>query len=104
LPHPVTAAKHSMEKSLKTRARNETLLFLYLFLVGIVALPVLVYAVGSALFGDYGGTGFSAFYGSLHRGLRSGQLAAWFLVLSPYLLWQIVRGTLHLQSGIGRTR
>ena len=93
-----------MEESLKKRARNETLLFLYLFLAGVVALPILVYAVGSTLFGDYGGTGFSAFYGSLHRDLRSGQLAGWFLVLSPYLLWQIVRGTLHLQSRIGRAR
>lgn len=86
------------------RARNEILLFLYLFLGGIVALPILVYAVGSALFGDYGGTGFSAFYGSLHSDLRTGRLAAWFLVLSPYLLWQIVRGTLYLRSAVGRTQ
>lgn len=57
-------------------------------------LPALVYVVGRAMFGEYGGTGFSAFYSALHGNLRSGDLATWFLVLSPYLIWQLFRATL----------
>jgi len=87
-----------MSEICKARARREAVLFLYLFLTGVLVLPILVYLVGSALFGEYGGTGFTAFYGSLHRGLRSGEFAGWFLVLSPNIVWQLVRLTLHLQS------
>lgn len=86
-----------MNENWKRRARNESIHFLYLFLAGIVGLPIVVYAIGSLLFGEYGGTGFSAFYGSLHRGLRSGEMAGWFLVLSPYIVWQLIRGTLYLR-------
>jgi hypothetical protein len=48
------------------------------------------------MFGEYGGTGFSAFYGQLHSELRSGDYSVWFLVLSPYLVWQILRLTVKI--------
>jgi len=73
--------------------KRESLLFLWLLLAGLVLLPVAVYVVGRQVFGDYGGTGFTAFYGMLHSDLRSGHLAIWFLVLSPYLVWQSARLT-----------
>ena len=84
----------------KADARKEALSFLLLFLAGLVALPALIYTVGSLLFGDYGGTGFSAFYGSLHSDLRSGELAGWFLVLSPYIVWQLARSTMRMSRGL----
>lgn len=87
-----------MNETWKRRVRIESIQFLYLFLAGIAALPIVIYAIGSLLFGDYGGSGFSAFYGSLHRGLRSGEMPGWFLVLAPYIVWQLVRGTLYLQK------
>ena len=89
-----------MSEISKADARKEALSFLLLFLGGLVALPALIYTVGSALFGDYGGTGFSAFYGSLHSDLRAGELAGWFLVLSPYIVWQLARSTMRLSQGL----
>lgn len=74
---------------------KELLLFLSLLIVGLVILPGAIYFVGSAIFGAYGGTGFSAFYGMLHSELRAGEPAVWFLVLSPYILWQLLRLTFH---------
>ena len=88
-----------MSEVSKADARKEVLSFLLLSLAGLVALPALIYTVGSALFGDYGGTGFSAFYGSLHSDLRTGELAGWFLVLSPYIVWQLARSTMRLSQG-----
>ena len=82
--------------------KKESLLFLYLFLAGILLLPIAVYLIGYALFGEYSGTGFSAFYGSLHSSLRSGELAVWFLVLSPYLIFQLIRGTIYTLRRVER--
>lgn len=79
----------------KKTVRKETALFLWLLLIGLFLLPVAIYAVGRLVFGDYGGTGFPAFYGMLHSDLRAGEPAVWFLVLSPYLAWQATRLTYH---------
>ena len=91
------------DKTLKPILRKESLLLLYLFLAGILLLPIAIYFVGYALFGEYGGSGFSAFYGSLHGSLRSGELPVWFLVLSPYLIVQTIRGTVFSLRRLGRT-
>jgi len=87
---------------LKQTAIKESVLFLYLFAAGLIVLPTLIYFVGKSLFGEYGGTGFSAFYGMLHSGLRSGELAVWFLVLTPYIVWQLLRLTLRVFRHLGR--
>ena len=79
----------------KLRAKKESILFLWMLLGGLFLLPIAVYVVGRLLFGEYGGTGFSAFYGMLHSELRSGAPSVWFLVLSPYLIWQLLRLTLR---------
>lgn len=60
---------------------------------GLVALPVLIWFVGTAVFGAYGGAGFAEFYGTLSGKIRSGDLVAWFLVLSPWLAWLVLRLT-----------
>ncbi len=77
----------------KTTASRESALFLILMFVGLFLLPVSIYFVGHAMFGAYGGSGFSAFYGALHSDLRAGVGAVWFLVCSPYLGWQLLRLT-----------
>lgn len=82
--------------SRKTSARKESVLLLWLLLVGIFILPGVIYLIGRSMFGEYGGTGFSAFYGLLHSQLRSGEYSVWFLVLSPYLVWQILRLTFRV--------
>jgi len=88
--------------SWKLTATRESVLFLWLLAAGLFLLPIAVYVVGRALFGEYGGTGFSAFYGMLHSELRSGALSVWFLILSPYLIWQLLRLTIRAFRLAGR--
>lgn len=74
----------------RTITREAALLLGFLFL-GLVLLPVAIYLVGQAIFGDYGGGSFSHFYSELSSRIRAGDGAAWFLVLSPYIGWQTLR-------------
>jgi hypothetical protein len=79
--------KASLQKTLK----KEAALFVVMLSVGLVLLPMLVWFVGKAVFGDYGGHGFADFFGTLSSGFRAGDGGAWFLVLSPWLVLQVVR-------------
>jgi len=74
----------------KAITREMGLLVGFLFL-GLVILPVAIYVVGQAIFGDYGGSSYGHFYSELSSRIRAGDSAAWFLVLSPYLGWQTLR-------------
>ncbi|MGI9205547.1 MAG: hypothetical protein ACR2Q3_16145 [Woeseiaceae bacterium] len=87
----------------KYKVERECALFLVLFLTGIFVLPSIIYLVGDAMFGDYGGTGFSAFYGELHSRFRAGDLGVWFLVLAPYVGWQLLRITIRGFRRIGKS-
>lgn len=69
-------------------------MFLGLLFLGLVLLPVAVYVVGKSVFGDYDGAGFSGFYGRMHSAIRDGEPAVLFLVLSPYIIWQLGRLTI----------
>lgn len=71
--------------------RKEAVLFIGLLFFGLVILPIAVWFVGNAVFGAYGGMGYMDFYGRLSGKIRHGDLVAWFLVLSPWMAWQIVR-------------
>ena len=71
--------------------RKEAAVFAGLLFFGLVLLPILIWFVGKTVFGAYGGAGFAEFYGTLSGKIRSGDLVAWFLVLSPWLAWQVVR-------------
>ncbi len=82
-------------KQRKSPAIRELALFLVLFFVGLVVLPILIYLIGKSLFGEYGGTGFSDFYQMLHGELRGGDPVVWFLMLSPYIGWQLLRLTVY---------
>lgn len=81
---------------------REAVLFLWLFLAGLLLLPAAVYFIGSRLFGVEAGAGFGGFYGGFQSELWSGAPAMWFLVLSPYLVWQILRATLCAFHAMGR--
>jgi len=74
-----------------TILKKEGALLATLLFVGIVLLPIAVWFVGKAVFGAYGGAGYADFFGTLSGKIRSGDLVAWFLVLSPYLAWQCGR-------------
>lgn len=77
----------------KQRLFRELALFLGLVFVGLVLLPVAIYLVGGAVFGEYGGQGFSDFFSTMIGRVRNGETVAWFLILSPYLGWQVLRLT-----------
>ena len=81
------------EDSRKRPRSREIKLFLTLLLVGLVLLPGVIYVVGHAIFGDFGGSGLASFYRSLIGELVTGEPGAWFLILSPYLVWQTLRAT-----------
>lgn len=81
-------------KSLKTVALKESALFFGLLFFGFVIVPIAVYFVGQKLLGQFGGYGYSDFFGTLSARIRSGDVVAWFFVLSPYLVWQTLRLTL----------
>lgn len=75
----------------KRRLIRETALFAVLLFVGLVAVPIGVFWIGPQLLGDFGGTGFSEFFGAINDRLLAGELPAWMLVLSPYLGIQCLR-------------
>jgi len=71
--------------------KKEGALFAILLFAGLVLLPIAIWLVGKTVFGPYGGSGYSDFFGVLSGKIRSGDAVAWFLVLSPYFVWQCVR-------------
>ena len=82
-----------MTDNWKSIARRESVLFLWMLVGGMSLLPAAVYIVGRLIFGEYGGTGFTAFYGTLYSELLSGAPSVWFLVLTPYLIWRLLKLT-----------
>ena len=81
----------SHSNTTKSILRKEFLLLAGFLLLGVVILPIAIYFVGQAIFGEYGGQGYGEFFGDLIGRIAAGQGAAWFLVLSPYLGWQTLR-------------
>jgi hypothetical protein len=82
-----------IDDNLKTALLKEVALLTGLFFAGLVVLPLCIYLVGQAVFGEYGSGGFASFYGDLHGRFRGGDPLVWFLLLSPYVLWQLARLT-----------
>ncbi len=82
------------KKPLKQKALNETALALSFIFAGLVLLPLAIYFTGQSVFGEYGGAGFSDFYGRLSGEIREGRRAVWFLVLTPYLILMLLRLTI----------
>ena len=70
---------------------REALLFLGLAIAGIVLLPLAVFFVGDTVFGSYGGDGFGEFFEALLGKLGRADRFAWLLVLSPYIVVQVLR-------------
>ena len=77
--------------TLSTLLKKEAAVFLVLLFVGLVLLPICIWFVGNAVFGAYDGAGYSDFFGTLSGKIRPGNLVAWFLVLSPWIVWHCLR-------------
>lgn len=76
---------------LKHPVGREVILFLAFAIIGIALLPLAIFLVGDAVFGSYGGDGFGDFFESLLGKLGRADRFAWLLVLSPYIILQVVR-------------
>ena len=63
---------------------------------GVLVLPLAIFWVGQAIFGEFGGGQLGDFYASLMTQLRAGNIIVWFLVLAPYLIWQSLRTMVKL--------
>ena len=84
------------EKSIKRVLRKELVTLLLLALAGLLLLPLSIYLVGAEIFGEYGDHGFGDFYRNLHSQLRAGNPVVTFLMISPYLVWQILRMSFYV--------
>jgi hypothetical protein len=61
-------------------------------LVGFLAMPALIYFVGSTALGRYEGASLGRLFKSIYGTLESGSLASWVVLLGPYALLLIFRG------------
>lgn len=59
-------------------------------------MPVVIYLVGGNIFGQYAGNGLADFYRDIYGDLGDGQAVAMFLLLSPCIVWQLLRLAVHL--------
>lgn len=59
--------------------------------VGAALMPVLIFYVGLATLGRYEGASLGALFSSVFGGLKEPSLAAWLVVLGPYLLYLLFR-------------
>ena len=83
----------SLDK-MKQSAIRELKLFGVLLGLGLLLLPSVIYLVGNFVFGEYGGSGLIGFYGTLLGSVAIAEPVVVFLVLSPYLVWQLARLTM----------
>jgi hypothetical protein len=61
---------------------------------GLGLLPILIYFAGAGLLGRYEGASLLRTYQSIYSGLVTGSIAAWIVVLGPYLLFMLFRALL----------
>jgi hypothetical protein len=92
-----------MQVTMKNTFAREAAWFGGLLFAGLVILPLSIYLVGNAVFGKYGAGTLGDFYGDLLGKFMAGEPAVWFLLLSPYLLWQLCRLTIGAFRRTGRS-
>ncbi len=80
--------------TMKQTVVKDTALLVGFRFLGFVIMPIAIYWIGPRVLGEFGGHGYSDFFGGISARIRGGDLVAWFFVLSPYLVWQILRMTL----------
>ena len=73
------------------KLRKEIILFIVFLFFGLFLLPFLIYLIG-----DYAGGGFTDLYKDFYTRISHVDLVAWFIFLSPYLIWISLRQTLSL--------
>jgi hypothetical protein len=84
----------------RRRVRFEVIFTGIWLLVGLIAMPALIFAVGSSMLGPYGDNGgLGRFYGDFWGDLAEPSMRAWALALGPLVLISILR---LIFAGAGR--
>ena len=76
---------------MSVRWTKELLVAAILLSFGILLLPVGIFIVGQGILGPYEGGGLSDLSQAIWTALLSGRPSAWLLVLSPYIVIQLLR-------------
>jgi hypothetical protein len=88
---------------MRPRSR-ELLIFGLLFLAGLVLLPICIYVVGVNIIGEYSPeAGMAGLLLAIWGDLARARIGAWILVLSPWLVIQLIRLFVRLWRGGQRT-
>ena len=81
---------------MRSQIKYELALAVVMLVIGLVPVPIAVYFVGQAVVGPYEGDGgLIGLIGQIGADLLRLRLAAWTLVLSPYLIVQLLRAVAH---------
>ena len=76
----------------RRRVRFEVIFASIWLLVGLIAMPALIFAVGGSLLGSYGDNGgLGRFYGDFFGDLAEPSVRAWAIALGPLVLISILR-------------
>ncbi len=59
--------------------------------LGFGVMPLLIFLAGSGALGRYDGASIEHLYDSVYRGLGSGSIASWVVVLGPYGLYLLFK-------------
>jgi len=86
------------KKKLSLNFKKEFIVFGFFLFFTLLVLPIIIYVVGDLVFGKYEGNGYMDFLIKLIEKLLSVNYAAWILILSPYIGWQILRLSLSLHK------
>jgi hypothetical protein len=80
------------------RPQRELGLLLAGLVLGLLAMPLLLWVAGLLALGPYANGGFGALLGDFFAGLARGSLACWLVLAGPYLLvclFRLLRVTLR---------
>jgi len=72
------------------------IMLIVLLSFGLFIQPLALFAVNDFIFGKYSGNGFMSFYNRYYELLLSGNLQSWFILITPYLVFLVVKFTLKI--------
>ncbi len=78
--------------------QHELLAFGLCLAFGLIVMPLLIWAIGSAKLGPYAGGGLGALWGDYLLALLKGSLAYWLVALGPYAGLWLLRGVRYRLS------
>jgi hypothetical protein len=85
-------SKISSRLGLTSRWSRELWMTGIALLTGFALMPVLIFLAGSSLLGRYEGASVGRIYESVYRGLETGSVASWIVLLGPYGVYLIFKG------------